>query len=501
MDDPLDARDAKRMDRMEKVVRELRDIVFKAQKSGSPVVVQPADTDARMADLAAKIGDLEQSLTKLNGALETTTHELDQSRRENTQLRAQVKALGDRLTADEQKAAEAIAAAQAAQPPAAPEPAPAASPADAKAASADAFAKARQLMLSGDYDAAQAAFGAYVTTYPDTPKTPEANYWLGKTLMVRGDNVKAAAAFIGAIRGWPQTAWAPDAVVELSRALVGVKKPTDACQTLTELGRKYPKAPAGLKTRAAAVRDQAQCGAMERRGSETPDLDAAVGAVLDLRLCASSARPVAVALSGGGDSLALLLAADAWARRAGRDLIVLSVDHGLRPESAGWTAACAKVAARLELPFRALAWTGPKPTVGLPAAARAARHALLADAARAAGARVILIGHTADDVLEARRMRADGSSVPEPRAWSPSPAWPEGRGVFLARPLLGLGRADIRAWLSARGEAWIEDPANDDLAYARPRARQGHGSARPPLRWAACPPPWRAIAGWTPMAA
>src|SRR3954463_5427354 len=84
MDDPLDARDAKRLDRMEKVVRELRDIVFKAQKTGQPVVVQPADTDARLADLAAKVGDLEGTLTKLNGTLEVTTHELDQAKRENT---------------------------------------------------------------------------------------------------------------------------------------------------------------------------------------------------------------------------------------------------------------------------------------------------------------------------------------------------------------------------------------------------------------------------------
>lgn len=255
MDDPLDARDAKRVDRMEKVVRELRDIVFKAQKTGGPVVVQPADTDARMADLATKIGDLEQSLTKLNGSLETTAHELDQSRRENVQLRAQVKALSDRLADDEKKAAEATAQAG---PPPTVEPA---APADPKAASADAFAKARQLMLSGDYDAAQAAFSSYVATYPDSPRTPEADYWWGKTLMVRGDNVKAASAFIGAIRGWPQTAWAPDAVVELSRALVALKKTPDACQTLAELGRKYPKAPAAIKARAANIRDQAKCGA------------------------------------------------------------------------------------------------------------------------------------------------------------------------------------------------------------------------------------------------
>jgi tol-pal system protein YbgF len=258
MDDPLDARDAKRVDRMEKVVRELRDIVFKAQKTGAPVVVQPADTDSRLADLATKIGDLEGALTKLNGSLETTTHELDQTRRENTALRAQLKSLGDRLTADEQKAAEAAAAAAQTGPAAASEAPPAAAGGDPKAA-ADAFTKARQLMLSGDYDAAQTAFSAYVTNYPETPRTPEARYWWGKTLAVNGDYVKAAGAFIGAIRGWPQTAWAPDAVVELSRALVQLKKPSDACQTLSELGRKYPKAPPAVTARAATIRLQAKC--------------------------------------------------------------------------------------------------------------------------------------------------------------------------------------------------------------------------------------------------
>jgi tol-pal system protein YbgF len=259
MDDPLDARDAKRLDRMEKVVRELRDIVFKAQKTGAPVVVEPADTDARLADLATRLGDLEGTLTKLNGSLESTTHELDQAKRDNTALRAQVKALSDRLAADEQKVTDAAAAA-AAGPPAPAEPPPPADPKAVAAAAAQAFSKARQMMLSGDYDAAEAAFSDYVTTYPDTPRTPEARYWWGKTLAVRGDYVKAASAFIGAIRGWPQTAWAPDAVVELGRALVQLKKPADACETLAELHRKYPKAPASVTSRAATVRLQAKCG-------------------------------------------------------------------------------------------------------------------------------------------------------------------------------------------------------------------------------------------------
>jgi len=264
MDDPLDARDAKRLDRMEKVVRELRDIVFKAQRTGAPVVVQPADTDSRLSDLAQRLGDLESTLTKLNGTLETTSHELDVSRRDNAQLKAQVKALSDRLAADEQKAAELAQAAQGAPPAVGPDAGPspqvAAAGADPKAAN-EAFGKARQLMLSGDYDTAQSAFADFVTAYPDNPKTPEARYWWGKTLLVRGDNVKAASAFIGAIRGWPQTTWAPDAVIELSRALVALKKGPDACQALAELPRKYPKAPAGIRTRAAAVREQARCAA------------------------------------------------------------------------------------------------------------------------------------------------------------------------------------------------------------------------------------------------
>jgi tRNA(Ile)-lysidine synthase len=190
------------------------------------------------------------------------------------------------------------------------------------------------------------------------------------------------------------------------------------------------------------------------------------------RLNGPDAAPVAVAVSGGGDSLALLLLAAEWASRARRPLVVLTLDHGLQRDSARWAALAAARAGRLGLAHRTLRWEGEKPSSGLPAAARAARHALLAGAARAAGARVILLGHTADDVLEAQAMRRQGSSVPSPRPWGPSPAWPQGRGVFLLRPLLGRRRADLRAWLSARGETWIDDPANDDLSFARARARR-----------------------------
>ena len=190
------------------------------------------------------------------------------------------------------------------------------------------------------------------------------------------------------------------------------------------------------------------------------------------RLNGPDRRPVCVALSGGGDSLALLHLVKTWADGARRRLIALTVDHALQPASAEWTRCAAERAERLGVTHHSLTWLGTKPSSGLPAAARAARHALLADAARLAGARVILIAHTADDLLEAELMRRAGANTPSPRLWAPSPAWPQGRGVFLLRPLLCHRRTDLRAWLSALGERWIEDPANDDPRSARTLARR-----------------------------
>lgn len=250
MEDPLDARDAKRVDRMEKVIRELRSIVFQLRDTGKPVVVQPADTDARMDEMARKLGDLEGALKSVNSSLDGVTRDLDQARRDNAALKKQLADTAARLTAAEQKLAEATA-----PPP--PEAQPAAQPAGDPAKD---FTAARQLMLSGDFDAAEGAFAAYVANYPDAPRAPEASYWWGKTLGARNANAEAARAYITAIRGWPQTTWAPDAVVELARSLVALKKPADACQTVGELARRYPKAPPAVTARAAQVKTQAKCG-------------------------------------------------------------------------------------------------------------------------------------------------------------------------------------------------------------------------------------------------
>ena len=257
MPDPLDDRSVKRLEKMEKVVRELRSIVFQGQNSGKPVVVMPAETDAQIAALTDRVSDLEETLTRLNGANETLTYDLQQTRKALTASEAANRALGDRLAALEGRTVQLEAAAAAAAP---QDPVVDDAANDAGAPAAD-FARARQFMNDGDYDSAEKAFAAFVKRYGDSEKGPEARYWWGKTLSVRGANADAAGAFIGAIRGWPKTTWAPDATLELARSLVALKKPADACQTLDELSRRYPKAPATVLTRAQAVRVQAKCAA------------------------------------------------------------------------------------------------------------------------------------------------------------------------------------------------------------------------------------------------
>lgn len=144
----------------------------------------------------------------------------------------------------------------------------------------------------------------------------------------------------------------------------------------------------------------------------------------------------------------------------------------MNPDSPRWTAFARDAALAEGADWQSLTWHGPKPTTGLPAAARRARHALLANAARSAGARVILLGHTADDVAEGDWMRAEGSTLGRVREWSPSPVWPEGRGLMLLRPMLEVRRQALRDGLAAQGAGWIDDPGNEDVRFARSRARK-----------------------------
>ena len=169
--------------------------------------------------------------------------------------------------------------------------------------------------------------------------------------------------------------------------------------------------------------------------------------------------------------MALLHLAADWARRHGRRLLAITIDHGLNPASPAWGQTCRRACEGLGVDWIERRWEGDKPATGLTAAARAARHALIAEAAREAGAKIVLMAHTADDVAESDWMRDRGATLGALREWSPSPSWPQGRGVMLLRPALAERREDLRAYLTTRGAQWIEDPGNADSRFGRSRAR------------------------------
>jgi TolA-binding protein len=257
---PLAESDAKRLDRMEKAMKELRAIVFQGRETGAPVVVQPADTEANLQRLSDRLSDLEQSLAKLNGVLEVTRHDVDQSRQGVSDLRATVANLKDEI-APLEKAVQALTPPP---PPVAPPPgdlgagAPqaAAPPTDPAAE----FAAAQTALEQGDMATAEAGFRAFIAQNGDGPRGPEARYGLARTLISRHDWQDAATADIGAIRGWPHTRWAPAAVLDLSRSLMALGKPQDACQTLGELTRRYPSVTPAILKDARNLKAEAQCG-------------------------------------------------------------------------------------------------------------------------------------------------------------------------------------------------------------------------------------------------
>ncbi len=178
-------------------------------------------------------------------------------------------------------------------------------------------------------------------------------------------------------------------------------------------------------------------------------------------------RPFAVAVSGGPDSTALMRLAAPY------DPLVLTVDHGLRPEAAEEAETVREWASALSLRQRTLRWEGLKPAAGLQAAARSARYALLTAACEQAGVRSVLTGHTLDDQIETVVMRRDKGSGNLGLSGMPSQALLGQSEVRLVRPLLATRKTVLGQWLEQRGQHFLIDPSNTDLRFDRARLRQG----------------------------
>ena len=185
------------------------------------------------------------------------------------------------------------------------------------------------------------------------------------------------------------------------------------------------------------------------------------------------APKLAVAVSGGADSLVLALLADAWARGRAGDVFALIVDHALRPASAGEAAATLERLANCGIAARILTLTGLVHGPALAARARAARYAALSTACAEAGLVHLLLGHHAGDQAETLAMRMLAGSGPAGLACMP--ALSETAPVRLLRPLLTVPPGRLRATLAARGVAWVDDPSNADPAAQRARLRAARG--------------------------
>ena len=180
-------------------------------------------------------------------------------------------------------------------------------------------------------------------------------------------------------------------------------------------------------------------------------------------------RPrLAVGVSGGSDSLALVLLADRWARVRGGSVLALTVDHGLRPGSAAEARHVAALMAGRGIAHQVLTVRIDRRT-GLQAAARQQRYAALDAASTAAGILHLLIGHTADDQHETMVLRSDRGSGPDGLAGMARIV--ERQGVRVLRPLLDHPRAATAATCRAADVPWIDDPTNADPRYARVRLR------------------------------
>jgi tRNA(Ile)-lysidine synthase len=191
-------------------------------------------------------------------------------------------------------------------------------------------------------------------------------------------------------------------------------------------------------------------------------------------LIGSRAR-IGIAVSGGPDSLALLLLAAATRPRS---IEAATVDHALRPGSADEARRVAELCARLAIPHRTLTADWPEtPETALQERARVERYRLLLAWAKEHGLEAIATAHQLDDQVETLVMRLNrGSGVRGLAGMRPSGTVPGSR-MPLLRPLLGWRRAELEAICAAAGITPAADPSNQDAHFERDRVRRGLSSA------------------------
>ena len=181
-------------------------------------------------------------------------------------------------------------------------------------------------------------------------------------------------------------------------------------------------------------------------------------------------RTMAVAVSGGSDSLALLYLLNEFCGPNGISLHAVTVNHQLRPEASEEAAAVARHCWALGVPHDTLVWEEGPGRGNLQKNARDARYDRIAAWASERGIDTVALGHTADDQAEtflmrlARRAGVDGLSGMRGRTLRKNITW--------VRPLLDTRRETLRRYLRGLDVSWIDDPSNEDERFERVKARR-----------------------------
>jgi tRNA(Ile)-lysidine synthase len=177
-----------------------------------------------------------------------------------------------------------------------------------------------------------------------------------------------------------------------------------------------------------------------------------------------------LAVSGGPDSIALMLLAARWSLREERDIAVATVDHGLRPESREEAQRVGEWARAQGFAHHILVWQGAKPKTRIQERAREMRYRLLKQCAKEIGATAIVTAHHADDQAETILFRLTrGSGVAGLAGMSPISALDELR---LYRPLLNLRKQELEAICIEAGHEFLRDPSNENPSFARTQLRK-----------------------------
>lgn len=180
-------------------------------------------------------------------------------------------------------------------------------------------------------------------------------------------------------------------------------------------------------------------------------------------------KRLGVAVSGGSDSMALLVLLKEAFRNEPVALFAATVDHGLRPEAATEAAAVAAQCRLWNVPHTVLTWAGWSGAGNLQDQARRARYDLLTQWAKANEITTLAVGHTADDQAETVLMRLARSAGVS--GLSGMASWRVEGSLVLLRPMLSITRARLRDYLTGQGIGWIDDPSNQDRRFDRIKAR------------------------------